>query len=120
MSINICGTTVTTATGQIEKDSKAESILNRIQADHEERQIIRRAKEVTHTLMKDLDIPDNASIAGYLCGGVAKSNEKEITDWILRVTANSIDGSELHDPEFIHTLSIRLFSILLEIQNGHC
>ena len=120
MSINIYGTTVTTASGQVEKDSKTESILKLMKAEHDERQIVRRAKEVAHILMKDLDIPDNASITGYLCGGVAKSNEKEITDWIMRVTANSIDGSELYDSEFIHSLSVRLYTILLEVQDGHC
>lgn len=69
--------------------------------------------------MNKLEIPNNASIVGYLCGGVAKSNVKEITDWVLRVTANSIDGSELENPQFVHNLSAHLLNILMEIQNDY-
>lgn len=85
----------------------------------QEKQRVKQAGKVALVLMNKLEIPNNASIVGYLCGGVAKSNVKEITDWVLRVTANSIDGSELENPQFVHNLSAHLLNILMEIQNDY-
>jgi len=118
-SITINGATVTTSTGRPVEGSKAENALRATHALVRERQIVKQAGKVALILMEDLEIPYNASIVGYLCGGVAKSNEKEITDWILRVTANSIDGSELENPEFIQDLSARLLNILMEVQDDY-
>ncbi|MCW8899067.1 hypothetical protein [Altibacter sp.] len=118
-NIEISGASVSTATGQVIKGSKAESTLELIGSIYQERQLAKRAKEVALILMDELEIPDNASIVGYLCGGTAKSNVKEITDWVLRVTANSIDGSEIYDSEFIHDLSLHLLNILMEVQHDY-
>ena len=118
-SITIQGVVVTTPAGGAVEGSKAEFALKTAGSLWQEKQRLNQARKVALSLMKELEIPDNASIVGYLCGGVAKSNEKEITDWILRVTANSIDGSELENPEFIHDLSAHLLNILMEVQHDY-
>lgn len=119
-SITIHRATVTTPTGGPIEGSKAEAVLKTIDVQYKEKQLKRRAQEVASILMRELKIPDNASIVGYLCGGTAKTNKKEITDWVLRVTANSIDGAELYNTEFIHDLSLHLLNILMEVYDGHC
>lgn len=119
-SITVHGATVTTATGNVKKGSRQESKLKLIDSLYQERQLVKRAREVALILMDELEIPDNASIVGYLCGGVAKSNVKEICNWILRETASSIDGSELYCTEYIKELSFKLINILMEIQDGYC
>ena len=117
-SITIMGASVTTPTGGQIKGSKAETALRATYLLVQEQQRVKQARKVALILMTKLEIPDNASIVGYLCGGTAKSNVKEITDWVLRVTSNSIDGSELGNPQFIHELSSHLLNILLEVQHG--
>ncbi len=117
-SITIMGAAVTTASGRTTEGSKAESALKATYLLVQEQQRVKQARKVALILMKELEIPDNASIVGCLCGGAAKSNVKEITDWILRVTSNSIDGSELENPQFISDLSAHLLNILLEVQHG--
>lgn len=118
-SITIHGATVTTPTGGPKEGSKAEFALEATYLLVQEQQRAKQARKVAVVLMNKLDIPDNSSIVGLLCGGVANSNLKEITDWILRVTANSIDGSELENPQFIRDLSSHLLKILMEVQNDY-
>lgn len=118
-NITILGITVTTPTGMPVEGSKAEFALKAAGSLWQEKQRLEQARKVALILMKELEIPDTATIVGYLCGGTAKTNEKEITDWILRVTANSLDGSELENPEFIKDMSAHLLNILMEVQRDY-
>jgi len=115
------GISITTLSGKPELDSKPALALLRVSELEAERQQRKCAEQIALTLMAEHEIPRNSSsIAGMICGSCAKTNEKEITNWVLRETVNIHEVKELYESDLIRQLSRKLWDILEEIRYGYC
>lgn len=115
------GAEVKTLSGTALPNSKPAIALVRISELEMERQQKRLAERIALILMAEHEIPRNSSsIAGRICGSVAKTNEKEVANWVLRETANIEEIQDLYEKELIQELSRKLWNILEEIRHGYC
>ena len=122
IDVTIADTTVKTVTGIVNKNSKAEKIFNILQTQINEKRRLIRIKDISHLLMKEHEIPkgESSTLANKLCGSAAKTNEKEVFNWVSREVANIIDDNKLYESELIEHLSRKLWDILEELSYGYC
>ena len=112
---------IQTLTGKPKPGSKPSLVLLKISEIEAERQQRKWAEQIALTLMAEHEIPRNSgSIAGMICGSCAKTNEKEISNWVLRETVNFHEVKDLYEPDLIKQLSLKLWNILEEIRHGYC